>query len=56
VRWRGGDPIWGIGSRGAHRGGLAVAKRVSGGEPATTGWRRDGGHRLGVRGAVVSSG
>jgi hypothetical protein len=48
-------PIWGIGSGGAHRGGLAAAKQVDGGEPATTGQRRGGGRRLRVRGAAVSS-
>jgi hypothetical protein len=41
-----GVPIWGIGSEGAHRGGITAAKRVGGGELATAGWRRGGGHRL----------
>jgi hypothetical protein len=48
--------IWGIGGGGAHRGGLAAAKQVDGGEPTTVGQRRGGEHRLGIRGAVVSSG
>jgi hypothetical protein len=48
-------PIWGIGSGGAHRGGLAGVKQVGGGEPTTTCQRRGGGHRLGVHGAAVSS-
>jgi hypothetical protein len=48
-------PIWGIGSGGAHRGELAVAKQVGGGEPTTAGQRRGGGHWLRVRGAAVSS-
>jgi hypothetical protein len=30
-------PIWCIGSRGAHRGRLAVAKQIGDGEPATVG-------------------
>jgi hypothetical protein len=47
-----GVSIWGIGSRGAHRGGLTVAKQVGGGEPVTIGRRRGGGHWLvGRRGA-----
>jgi hypothetical protein len=45
--------IWGIGSGGAHRGGLAAAKQVGGGEPATADRRRGGGHRLGVHGVEV---
>jgi hypothetical protein len=49
-------PIWCIGSGGAHRGGLVMVKQVGGEEPATAGQRRGGGHRLGVRGAAVSSG
>jgi hypothetical protein len=49
-------PIWCIGSGGAHRGGLVTVKQVGGEEPATAGQRRGGGHRLGVRGAAVSSG
>jgi hypothetical protein len=49
-------PIWGIGSEGAHRGGLAAVKRVHGGEWVIAGRRRGGGHRLGVRGVAVSSG
>jgi hypothetical protein len=49
-------PTWCIGSRGAHRGGLAAAKQVSGGEPATASRRRGGGHWLGVHGSAVSSG
>jgi hypothetical protein len=48
-------PIWGIGSAGAHRGGLVAMKQVGCGVPVTAGQRRGGGHRLGVRGAVVSS-
>jgi hypothetical protein len=40
--------IWGIGSGGAHRGGLEVAKQVSGGEEATT--SRRSGHRRGPSG------
>jgi hypothetical protein len=48
-------PIWGIGGRGAHHGGLAAATQVGGGEPATAGRRRGGEHRLGVHGAEVSS-
>jgi hypothetical protein len=48
--------IWCIGSRGAHCGGLAAAKPVSGGETTTAGRRSDGGHQLEVRAAVVSSG
>jgi hypothetical protein len=48
-------PIWGIGNRGAHRGGLVAAKQVSGGVPVTAGRRRGGGRWLGVRGAAVSS-
>jgi hypothetical protein len=48
-------PIWCIGRGGAHLGGLAVMKQVSSGEPTTAGWRRGGGHRLGVRGVAVSS-
>jgi hypothetical protein len=48
--------IWYIGSGGAHRGGLAAAKQVGGGEPATAGRRRGGGHPLGICGAAVSSG
>jgi hypothetical protein len=31
---------WGIGGGGAHRGGLATAKQVGGGEPAMAGQRR----------------
>jgi hypothetical protein len=49
-------PICGIGSGGAHRGGLAVVKQVGGGEPAMAGRRRGGGCWLRVRGAAVSSG
>jgi hypothetical protein len=49
-------PIWCIGSGEAHRGGLTAVKQVGSGEPATAGRRRGGGHRLGVRGAAVSSG
>jgi hypothetical protein len=41
-----GVPIWGIGNGGAHRGGLVAVKQVGGGEPATTGQRRGGGHQL----------
>jgi hypothetical protein len=48
-------PIWGIGSRGAHHGGLAAVKQVGGGESMTAGQRRGGGHRLGIHGATVSS-
>jgi hypothetical protein len=48
-------PIWGIGSRGAHRGGLVVAKQVGGGESAMAGQRRGGGRWLGVHGEAVSS-
>jgi hypothetical protein len=48
-------PIWGICGREPHRGGLAAVKQVDGGEPTTAGQRRGGGHRLGVRGAAVSS-
>jgi hypothetical protein len=51
-----GNPIWGIGSGGAHRGGLTEVKQVGGWEPVTTGWRRDGGCWLRVRGAAVCSG
>jgi hypothetical protein len=47
--------IWGIGGRGAHRGGPTTAKQVGGGEPVTAGQRRGGGRRLGVHGAAVSS-
>jgi hypothetical protein len=49
-------PIWGIGSGGAHCGGLVVVKQVSSGEPVTAGWRRGGERRLGVHRAAVSSG
>jgi hypothetical protein len=49
-------PIWGIGGGGAHRGGLTAVTQVSSGEPGTAGQRRGGERRLGVRGAVVSSG
>jgi hypothetical protein len=49
-------PIWGIGGKGAHRGGLTVVKQVGGGGPAMAGQRRGGGRRLGVRGVAVSSG
>jgi hypothetical protein len=49
-------PIWGIGSGGAHRGGLVAATQVGGGELVTVGQRRGGEHRLGVRGATMSSG
>jgi hypothetical protein len=49
-------PIWGIGSGGAHRGGLTVVKQVGGGEPVTTGRRRGGERRHRVRGVAVSSG
>jgi hypothetical protein len=49
-------PIWGIGSGGAHRGGLVAVKQVGGGEPVTAGRRRGGGRWLRVCGAVVSSG
>jgi hypothetical protein len=49
-------PIWGIGGRGAHHGGLEAATQVGGGEPATAGWRRGGERRLGVHGVAVSSG
>jgi hypothetical protein len=52
----GEGPDLGIGSGGAHRGGLAMVKQVGGGEPATAGQRRCGGRRLRVRGAVVSLG
>jgi hypothetical protein len=45
-----------IGNGGAHRGGLAAVKQVDGGEPATAGRRRDGGRRLRIHGAAVSSG
>jgi hypothetical protein len=48
-------PIWGIGSGGAHRGGLAVRKHVGGGEPVMAGRRRGGGCRLRVHGEAVSS-
>jgi hypothetical protein len=56
-RCHGGNPgggvlICGIGSRRVHRGGLAVVKQVSGGEPVTAGRRRGGGRQLiGRRGA-----
>jgi hypothetical protein len=33
----GGVPIWGIGSGGAHRGGLAVVRQVGGGEAVMVG-------------------
>jgi hypothetical protein len=49
-------PIWGIGGRGAHCGGLTTEKQVGGGEPATVGQIKGGWHRLGVRRAAVSSG
>jgi hypothetical protein len=49
-------PIWGIGSGGAHRGGLVAATQVGGGELVTVGQRRGGEHWLGVRGATMSSG
>jgi hypothetical protein len=49
-------PIWGTGGGGAHRGGLAVAKQIGGGEPATAGQRRGGECQLGVCGLAVSSG
>jgi hypothetical protein len=45
-----------IGNGGAHRGGLTAVKQVDGGEPATAGRRRDGGRRLRIHGAAVSSG
>jgi hypothetical protein len=48
--------IWGIGGRGAHRGGLTAVKQVGGGEPVMVGQRRGGGRRLEVHGAAVSSG
>jgi hypothetical protein len=48
--------IWGIDSGGAHHGRLVVAKHVGGAESAMTGWRRGGGHRLGVHRAAVSTG
>jgi hypothetical protein len=35
---------------------VKAVKQVSGGEPATVGRRRGGGHWLGVRGVAVSSG
>jgi hypothetical protein len=37
-------PIWAIGGRGAHRGGLAAAKQIGGGEPVTVVRRRGGEH------------
>jgi hypothetical protein len=37
-------PIWAIGGRGAHCGGLAAAKQIRGGEPVTAVWRRGGEH------------
>jgi hypothetical protein len=51
-----GVPIWGIGSEGAHRGGLAAAKQVSGWELATAGRRRGGGRRLMGRRAAQCQG
>jgi hypothetical protein len=48
--------IWGIGGGGTHRGGLAAAKQVGGGEPVMAGRRRGRERRLGVRGAAMSSG
>jgi hypothetical protein len=36
-------PIWGMDGGGAHCGGLAAVKQVSGGEPVTTSRRRGGG-------------
>jgi hypothetical protein len=41
-------PIWGIGSREAHRGGLAVVKQVGGGEEMVANQSR--GHQWGPSG------
>jgi hypothetical protein len=40
--------IWGIGGRGAHRGGLTVAQQVDGGEETAA--SRSRGHRWGPSG------